>query len=175
MISWTSTSLPNLSSVVPVRISALQHLLEKPPRCTAIPNCWERGFSQGEIRTGMGAEAAQARCSPRGHWRLQKGAKGVCGSVSATYFKAPLGGVAGSMRFAERWWGQLGTTMSYSSMYVFIAVYWRAPVVSRLRDLVQQGRLLVAEFKEIDSCTVTSRPANASKTSMLWDWCREGL
>lgn len=52
-------------------------------------------------------------------------------------------------------------------------------MVSHPRDLVQQGRLLEPEFKEVDSRTVrsrpASRPANGGKTSVLWEWCREGL
>lgn len=37
-------------------------------------------------------------------------------------------------------------------------------MVSHLRDLVQQGRLLFPTFKEISSCTAISRPANGGKT-----------
>ena len=70
----------------------------------------------------------------------------------------------------ERW-----VTMSYAPIYVFIAVSWRASEVSRLRDLVQRGRLLVPEYQGIDSCTFTGRPANGGKASAPRDRRWEGL
>lgn len=134
-----------------------------------------KGISAGRDVHRCGSRGSTLKVSLLGHWCLRELCRVCLG-------KEAKGDVfllhTSKVRSAERWGGQVSTwgTMSCSSMYVFIAVSWRASAVSHLGGLVQRGRpQLGPELKEIYSSTITSKPVKGGKRSVLWEGLQQCL